>query len=126
MAPAASRTSSPATTGGACSRRGSATPTTTAATAAIATCEAFNKLTATTGNAFNEMVNATNAVKLKNPAANMTHHWSSGTSLIAAGPNRIRTNGVRVTTPTDPLTNIVAGADSPPFNVCRVITPNNE
>ena len=46
----------------------------TAAIAAIATWEAFNRLTATTGKAFSEIVNATKAAKLKKPAANITNH----------------------------------------------------
>ena len=48
--------------------------TITPAMAAIATCEALMRFTATTGNAFNETDNATKALKFNAPAAAIIDH----------------------------------------------------
>jgi MinD superfamily P-loop ATPase len=89
----------------------------TPATAAIATCDALIRFTATTGNAFNDTDNATKALKFSKPAATILNHCDESTTHNESSPLLAKVAAQRETVPTSPLMNIVAGADTPPLIV---------
>ena len=85
--------------------------------AAIATCEALMRLTATTGNAFNDTDNATKALKFNAPAAAIINHCDELTTESEASPEFASVTAQSDSVPTTPLMNIVAGAETPPLIV---------
>ena len=92
--------------------------------AAIATCEALIRFTATTGNAFNETDKATKALKFNTPAAAIMDHWDESTAETTSSPELRSVTDQSESVPTKPLMNIVAGAETPPLIVCRITAPN--